>query len=54
MWTMDEMYHVFNMGIGMVVVCAPENAAELRRQVPELMEIGKIIPQSGDARVTIE
>ena len=21
----DEMYHVFNMGVGMVVICAPED-----------------------------
>ena len=50
----DEMYHVFNMGIGMVVVCAAENAAELRRQVPELMDIGKVVPQDGDTRVSID
>ncbi len=50
----DEMYHVFNMGIGMVAVCAPENAAELRRRVPELMDIGKVVPQNGESRVTID
>lgn len=37
-----EMYHVFNMGIGMVVICSPDNASELKNQVGELTEIGKI------------
>jgi phosphoribosylformylglycinamidine cyclo-ligase len=50
----DEMYRDFNMGIGMVVVCAPENAAELRRRVPELGTIGEVVRQAGAARVVID
>jgi phosphoribosylformylglycinamidine cyclo-ligase len=49
-----EMYRDFNMGIGMVVVCAPESAAELHRRVPELMDIGEVTRQTGDARVSID
>jgi len=31
----DEMYRVFNMGIGMVAVAAPENAEQVRAAIPE-------------------
>jgi phosphoribosylformylglycinamidine cyclo-ligase len=50
----DEMYRDFNMGIGMVVVCAPENEPALRRRVPELMDIGEVVRQGGPARVVID
>ncbi len=50
----DEMYHVFNMGIGMVVVCAPENVAALKAKVPEAMAIGEVVRRKGDERVIIE
>jgi len=49
-----EMYHVFNMGIGMVVFCTPENVAELLRQVPGARVIGDAIKQAGNGRVIIE
>ncbi len=50
----EEMYRDFNMGIGMVVICAPENAAELQRLVPELGTIGEVVRQNGAARVVID
>ena len=50
----DEMYRDFNMGIGMVVICAPENAAELRRLTPELGAIGEAVRQHGPARGVID
>ena len=50
----DEMYHVFNMGIGMVVVCAPENVSHLTRQLPEAKIIGEVVKQTGKARVVID
>jgi phosphoribosylformylglycinamidine cyclo-ligase len=31
----QEMYRVFNMGIGMLVIVAQEDADELRRSIPE-------------------
>lgn len=48
-----EMYHVFNMGIGMVVICSPQNAAKLKKQVDGLTEIGKITSLK-DERVIIK
>ncbi len=49
-----EMYHAFNMGIGMVIFCSPENAAKITTQLPEAKIIGKIITQPGNTRVIID
>jgi len=48
-----EMYRVFNMGIGMTVVCSEENSRKLKNMLSEAMEVGKIIRQDGDKRVLI-
>ena len=51
----DEMYHVFNMGIGIVVVCSPENVNRIAREIPEIRVIGEVTRQKkGEARVTID
>jgi phosphoribosylformylglycinamidine cyclo-ligase len=50
----DEMYHVFNMGIGMVAVCAPENVSKFTAQLPEIKVIGEIVKQTGEARIIID
>ena len=50
----DEMYRVFNMGIGMVVICAPENVNHLTSQLPEAKVIGEVVKQKGEARVVID
>ena len=43
-----EMYHVFNMGIGMVAILAAEKAAEFQRSIPEeTWQIGILISGSG-------
>jgi len=49
-----EMYHVFNMGIGMVVICSPENVGRLLGQLPDGRVIGEVVGQKGRARVVIE
>jgi phosphoribosylformylglycinamidine cyclo-ligase len=49
-----EMYHVFNMGIGMCVICSQENSKELAKAVPEAMVIGEITPQHDGQRVLIK
>jgi phosphoribosylformylglycinamidine cyclo-ligase len=38
----DEMYRVFNMGLGMVFAVAPPNAEKLRELVPEAILVGEI------------
>ena len=49
----DEMFHVFNMGIGMAVVCSPDNITQLTKQLPEAKVIGEVVEQVGKARVII-
>jgi phosphoribosylformylglycinamidine cyclo-ligase len=49
-----EMYHVFNMGIGMTIICSPENSSKLSQALPEATVIGKITRQKGEKRVTIK
>ncbi len=54
----NEMFHVFNMGIGMVLVCRPGSADELQAlgtlfSVPEAKVIGEVVEQQGQARVVI-
>jgi phosphoribosylformylglycinamidine cyclo-ligase len=49
-----DMYRTFNMGIGMAVVCSPDNAAELVKALPEASVIGEVVEQSGDERVVIQ
>jgi phosphoribosylformylglycinamidine cyclo-ligase len=49
-----EMYRVFNMGIGMVVVCSPDSVKELTQALPEAKVIGEVVKQGGGERVVIE
>jgi phosphoribosylformylglycinamidine cyclo-ligase len=49
-----EMYRVFNMGIGMVVIGAPETVKKLTKAVPEAKVIGEVVKQKGEARVIID
>jgi phosphoribosylformylglycinamidine cyclo-ligase len=50
----DEMYHVFNMGIGMVIICSKGNVRRLTKALPEARVIGEVIKQKGEARVVID
>jgi len=50
----DEMYRVFNMGIGMVVICSRGSIGRLTRALPEAKVIGKVVKQVGEARVVIK
>ena len=50
--TTDEMYRVFNMGIGMVAVTAPEHARAFQASIPEeSFVIGELI--AGERKVTL-
>jgi len=40
---LEEMESVFNMGVGMVMVCAPNQVSEVRRLVPETWVIGEVV-----------
>ena len=48
-----EMYQVFNMGIGMVIFCSQQQAAELTAALPETQKIGKVIESTDSKKITI-
>ena len=50
----NEMYRVFNMGIGMVIICSPDNVDQLTGQLPEAKIIGEVVEQVGKTRVIIQ
>lgn len=41
----EEMYHVFNMGIGMVIFCSTGNVDQITKALPEARVIGEVIKQ---------
>ncbi len=44
--TMEEMFQVFNMGLGMVIVCGEEKVSSVRRKLPESIVVGEITDDS--------
>ena len=38
----DEMFRVFNMGVGMVLACAPDKSDEVCRLLPEARVVGEV------------
>jgi phosphoribosylformylglycinamidine cyclo-ligase len=46
-----DMFATFNMGLGMVLVVAPDRAAETVARVPGASRIGRVVPGTG-VRVT--
>jgi phosphoribosylformylglycinamidine cyclo-ligase len=48
-----EMYQVFNMGIGMTIVCSPQQVAKIVSVLPQVKIIGKIIKREDEERVLI-
>jgi len=50
----EEMYRVFNMGVGMVVVCSSGNVNQLTQALPGARVIGEVVRQKGEARVVIK
>ena len=48
-----EMYRVFNMGVGMVLVVAPEALAAVQSAVPEARIVGEVTKGAGDPTVEL-
>jgi phosphoribosylformylglycinamidine cyclo-ligase len=42
-----EMYRVFNMGMGFLVVVPPEKARKAMHEVPELVRVGHVVEGDG-------
>ena len=49
----EEMYRVFNMGIGMALVCDPAQADAVLASVPEAEIVGEVSPDTNGERVRI-
>jgi len=49
-----EMYQVFNMGIGMTIVCPPQQVAKIVNILPQAKVIGAIIKREDEERVRID
>ena len=43
----DEMYRVFNMGLGMVLACSEESASAVQQSLPEAKAVGKVVRREG-------
>ena len=43
----EEMYEVFNMGLGLVLMVAPAAAAEVLAAIPEALTVGSVVPATG-------
>jgi len=50
----EEMFRVFNMGLGLIVAVAPSDVTAARAAVPELLEVGLVRSESGGDAVRIE
>lgn len=48
----DEMYRVFNMGLGMVFVVAAGDVAHVRTEIPEAIVVGQV--RRGEPRVVLD
>ena len=49
----QEMFRVFNMGLGMVVACAPDDVPAVAAAA-EGRVVGEVVRQRGETRVTVE
>ena len=49
----DEMYRVFNMGLGMVAVCAEDDLTTITDKIPDARVVGRIIQRADGPQVTI-
>ena len=50
----DEMYRVFNMGLGMVAVCGEEDVDSIQQMASDAVVVGRIIPRQGEEQVLIQ
>ncbi len=49
----QEMWNVFNMGIGMVLIVSPENLTNILSNIPESTTIGELIPKKNQSHQVI-
>ncbi len=49
-----EMYRVFNMGIGMTIMCSPQQVGKLTATLPQVKIIGQVIKTKGEKKAFID
>ncbi|MCE2464742.1 MAG: phosphoribosylformylglycinamidine cyclo-ligase [Dehalococcoidia bacterium] len=49
-----EMYRVFNMGLGMVMVCPQDRVEAVLSEVTDAVVVGEVVVQSGDDMVILD
>ena len=49
-----EMFHVFNMGLGMVAVCPEANVPAFHDRIPEAIPVGRVTRRDGDEQVILK
>ena len=49
----EEMYRVFNMGLGMVAVCDEESVATILDSIPDAEVVGSVIERDGPEQIRI-
>ncbi len=49
-----EMYRVFNMGIGMIIVCSPQQVSKLTAALTQAKILGEVVKAEGKERVIID
>ena len=49
----DEMFRVFNMGLGMVAVCQESGVASITQAAPDAVVVGSITKRTGDSQLLI-
>ena len=50
----EEMYQVFNMGIGITIICSPQQVARIISILPEAKVIGEVVEGKDKERITID
>jgi phosphoribosylaminoimidazole (AIR) synthetase len=49
----EELYRTLNMGIGMVIVCSPDDVVPVQATIDEpTWTIGSLVPGSGHVHLT--
>ena len=49
-----EMYRVFNMGLGMCMICSPEQVQAVLDAVPDAVVVGEVISQRDEQRLYLD
>lgn len=47
----DEMFRVFNMGLGMVAVCPQDSVEAFRQLIPEAITVGQVVRRDSEEQV---